>query len=127
MLSYEQDTELEILDFVNKARDLILMAFVIKWYKFQSNIVSSVDYLNTLNQFILCALSRFTKKKCNELLYIICKQIILELCLHNNESLSLISRDFYHFKFLVNHSNCTIKPFYTLKIKYRNILFLKRV
>lgn len=63
MLSYEQDTELEILDFVNKARDLILMAYVIKWYKFQSNIASSVDYLNTLNQFIVCALSRFTKNK----------------------------------------------------------------
>lgn len=49
MLSTEQDTELEILDFVNKARDLILMAYVIKWYKFQPNITSFVDYINTLS------------------------------------------------------------------------------
>ena len=43
ILSYKQDTEFGILCFVNKAWALLLFKYVFYWYKFQSNVASSID------------------------------------------------------------------------------------
>lgn len=36
--SYKLDTKFEILCFANKARVLLLLTYVLNWYKFQSNV-----------------------------------------------------------------------------------------
>lgn len=43
ILNYKQHTEFQILCFVNKTRVLLLFTFVLYWYKFKSDVASSVD------------------------------------------------------------------------------------
>lgn len=42
-MNYKQHTEFQILCFVNKTRVLLLFTFVLYWYKFKSDVASSVD------------------------------------------------------------------------------------
>lgn len=101
-----------ISKFVNSARVLLLLTYMLYWCKFQSNIALFVD--DSIYEHIKLVKIVFSRVIWTKKVILFIKTIRLEICLHNTEYLTLYfaCNMTLTFSILVNHLNCIRKPFY---------------
>lgn len=114
ILSHKQNTDVEILCYLNKARVLLMFIYVWYLYEFQTNVafLLIILFINTFDQFILFGTSYFVKKEIAiSVLCIICTQIYhysfvyMVHVMISNLCISLVTW-FYHSNFSQSFKMC---------------------